>query len=62
MPLLTNYSFCKISQPSYNLDPLINAVQEGKIGFEELEKHALEAGEPPIVSGKQVQFSFSALH
>lgn len=32
--------------------------QEGSVGFEELEKHALQAGEPPLVSGKQVPISF----
>jgi xylose isomerase len=37
---------------SFN-SPLGKLIEEGKIGFEELEKHALEAGEPAIVSGKQ---------
>jgi xylose isomerase len=37
---------------SFN-SPLGKLIEEGKVGFEELEKHALEAGEPPIVSGKQ---------
>lgn len=32
--------------------------QEGSVGFEELEKHALQAGEPPLISGKQVPISF----
>lgn len=32
--------------------------QEGSAGFEELEKHALQAGEPPLVSGKQVHISY----
>jgi xylose isomerase len=37
---------------SFN-SPLGKLVEEGKVGFEELEKVALESGEPPIVSGKQ---------
>ena len=31
-------------------------LQAGKVGFEELEKHALEVGELPPVSGKQCAY------
>jgi len=37
---------------SFN-SPLGKLIEEGSVGFEELEKHALQAGEPPLVSGKQ---------
>lgn len=33
--------------------PLGEAIEAGKVEFEDLEKHALEWGEPPLFSGKQ---------
>jgi hypothetical protein len=32
-------------------------LQAGKVEFEDLEKHALEWGEPPLFSGKQVRIT-----